>query len=722
MTPALQLLLKHGFAVFPCTPNGKIPYPGTKGFKDATKDPDAVTRMFGQRPGSNVAIATGAVSGIFVLDVDQHSAEADGSESLKELEKIHGALPDTVEVLTPSGGRHLYFKHVEGLRNRAAVRPGLDVRGHAGYVLCPPSSIDGHGYAWEASSHPDDVAVATAPAWLVDLLKAPAEVPSTAPLAPGSTNAPTTAKFTAGSRNDKLTREAGKLRAHGLEATALIMALRDINAKRCEPPLPDAEVVTIATSIAKRPEKGQTKPVDFVKRPHDELWNADMFHKMNAEDVRFCAKMKVWYFWRLKVWAPDEMQEIRYRGRQVVEEIYRMAEDKRDEDLFKHAKRSATNSQIKSFLEIASSHREIAVRADDFDHTHNSLNCASGVIDFLTGEIMPHDRNLLFTKIANTPYLPGTPCPEWLNVLNMAFCGHQDTVAWFQRAVGYAISGSMEEQAMFILHGPGMNGKSTILKALVRILGSYAQNASPDTFLEQQGSRNLNDIARMKGARFITTSETPEGKKLSEARVKQLTSDDPITGRFLFSEEFDFIPTGKIFMATNHKPRITGTDKGIKRRLKLIPFRHIITPEERDAKLDDKLKAEDAGIFAWMIEGNKLWRENGLGTCQDVEDYTEEFFEESDYIGEYINENCVIGVECAVKSDLLWKDFCEWALRNGIMHPSRMKFIDYLKSKGMVKKQGTSGMNKARILWFGIGLKSDPELIDNSVEGDTRPY
>jgi putative DNA primase/helicase len=222
----------------------------------------------------------------------------------------------------------------------------------------------------------------------------------------------------------------------------------------------------------------------------------------------------------------------------------------------------------------------------------------------------------------------------------------------------------------------------------------------------------------MKGARFITTSETPEGKKLSESRVKQLTSDDPITGRFLFSEEFDFVPTGKIFMATNHKPRLSGTDKGIRRRLKLVPFRHIVTTEEKDPKLDEKLKAEDVGIMAWVIEGNRLWRENGLGTCQDVEDYTEEYFEDSDYIGEYVNERCVMGKGMSIKSDLLWKDFCEWGEQNGITHPSRMKFIEYLKSKGLKKEHSTSGINKARILWFGIGLKCDLE----PVEVYERPY
>ena len=372
MTPALHLLLKHGFSVFPCTPNGKIPYPGTKGFKDATKDPDAVTRMFSQRPGSNVAIATGAVSGIFVLDVDQHSAEADGSESLKELEKVHGALPDTVEVLTPSGGRHLYFKHVEGLGNRAAVRPGLDVRGSNGYVLCPPSTIGGNAYVWEAQHHPDDVHIAEAPKWLVELLKAPTEAPAATPVAPGSTNAPVSAKFTAGSRNDKLTREAGKLRAHGLEAMALIMALRDINAKRCDPPLPDSEVVTIATSIAKHPERGKARdPKDAIT----ELWTARYMMDKFGADLHYVKQFGGWFVWQDGVWVADGTMEVFRMAIDTIKAIREDGEKVGDFTKVKFAIGYETNARRKAVIDALATLSDIAVHYPEFDKDIKLLNC-----------------------------------------------------------------------------------------------------------------------------------------------------------------------------------------------------------------------------------------------------------------------------------------------------------------------------------------------------------
>jgi P4 family phage/plasmid primase-like protien len=697
----IQEYTARGWSLFPCV--GKVPAV-QNGFKAATRDTAHAIALFSTIKNHNVAIATGEASGFFVLDVDVKNGQP-GEESLSDLQDQYGKLPETVEVHTQSGGRHLYFKHVPGIGCKIGFRPGLDIKGSGGYVVCPPST----GYTWEASSDPATTPIAEAPEWLINLIKAPASVQS--PSA-GQDNE----KFAAGARNNTLHRRGTAMRKMGLPYETILQGLNDLNRSKCEPPLPEHEVETIAKSVSKYEvgkEPGRPlEKVDFSKRVYDEIWNADLFHELNADDVRFCSKMKVWYFWGGNVWGPDEKLAIRYRGRQVVERMYQMAKEANDGELYKHAKKSATNNQIKAFLEIASSHPEISVRADDFDHTRDLWNCSNGSVNLLTGEIKPHDRKLLITKIANAPYIPGTPCPTWLKVLNMAFCGHKDTVDWFHRAVGYAISGSMEEQMMFILHGPGMNGKSTILKTLVRIFGSYAQNATPDTFLEQQGNRILNDIARLKGARFVTTSETPEGKKLSESRVKQLTSDDPITARFLFSEEFDFIPTGKIFMATNHIPRLSGTDKGIKRRLKLVPFKHIISDEEKDPKLDAKLQAEDVGIMAWVIEGNRLWREQGVGTCQDVKEYTEEFFEDSDYIGQYLNESCVVGRSFQVKAELIWKDFCEWGERNGITHPSRMKFIEYLKSKGLTKSHATSGVDKARIVWHGIGLKCEIEAVE----------
>jgi len=357
-----------GFALLPV--KGKIPLT-PHGYKDATNDPEKAQKMFGAHPGCNVAVATGEISGFFVLDIDEKN-NISGEDSLKDLEKEFGKLPDTVEVLTPSGGRHLYFKHVAGLRNRAAVRPGIDSRSCGGFVVAPPSSIDGNAYVWEAAHHPDDVQIAEAPKWLVDLLKAPAEAPSTAPVAPGSPNAPTGDKFTAGSRNDKLTREAGKLRAHGLEAMALIMALRDINAKKCDPPLPDSEIVTIAHSIAKRPERGKARdPKDAIT----ELWAARYMHERCGADLHFVKQLGGWFVWNSGVWIADETMKIYRLAIDTIKAIREEGEKTNSTTKIKFSIAYETNARRKAVIDTLATLAEVAVHYSEFDKDLSILNC-----------------------------------------------------------------------------------------------------------------------------------------------------------------------------------------------------------------------------------------------------------------------------------------------------------------------------------------------------------
>jgi putative DNA primase/helicase len=167
---------------------------------------------------------------------------------------------------------------------------------------------------------------------------------------------------------------------------------------------------------------------------------------------------------------------------------------------------------------------------------------------------------------------------------------------------------------MFILFGAGANGKSTFLNTLMKLLGDYAIATPTDTFMKRNGEQISNDIARLRGTRLVTTTEAEQGKRLSEPLIKQITGNDAMTARFLYGEFFDFIPTFKIFMATNHKPLIRGTDYGIWRRIRLIPFTTTITPEKQDKHLEEKLVREGPGILNWLIEGAQRWCEKGLAT------------------------------------------------------------------------------------------------------------
>jgi putative DNA primase/helicase len=239
-----------------------------------------------------------------------------------------------------------------------------------------------------------------------------------------------------------------------------------------------------------------------------------------------------------------------------------------------------------------------------------------------------------------------------------------DLIIFLQLAAGLALTGDTSEQVMFILYGSGANGKSTFLNVLMRILGDYAIATPTDTFMRRKGDQISNDIARLRGTRLVTTTEAEQGRRLSEPLIKQITGNDAMTARFLYGEFFDFIPTFKIFMATNHKPVIKGTDHGIWRRIKLIPFTTTIAEEKQDKHLEEKLLAEGPGILNWLLAGTGMWVEKGLATPQAITRATEDYRSEMDVLGNFLKECCVQNPNASVRARELFRAFQDWCGEN----------------------------------------------------------
>lgn len=248
---------------------------------------------------------------------------------------------------------------------------------------------------------------------------------------------------------------------------------------------------------------------------------------------------------------------------------------------------------------------------DDFDMKLNVLNTPSGYVDLSTGDLQETNGTDMFAKVTNAEYSPTANAPIWQAFLNDIFLGDQEMIDFVQLAIGYSLLGTVEQSVMMILHGVGStangsNGKSVFMEALRNALGDYAVTISPDTLMAKRcGMDNaaLGDLANMKGSRVVVTSETESGERLSEALVKRLTGGEPITAKIMYAEPFTYMPTGVIWMTTNTKPIVRGTDNGIWRRLVFVPFEAKITPDKVDVKLGDKLKTEAAGILNWAVEG-----------------------------------------------------------------------------------------------------------------------
>ena len=263
----------------------------------------------------------------------------------------------------------------------------------------------------------------------------------------------------------------------------------------------------------------------------------------------------------------------------------------------------------------------VPVVPEQFDADGFKLNVQNGYIDLNDGTLHEHDKSLLMTKISAAEFTDKIECPRWLQFLNEIFDNDQELIRYVQKAIGYSLTASTQEQVMFILYGKGRNGKSVFLEIVAKILGDYAMGIQANSLMARKNSSNGHneDVARLKGARVVITSEPNENERFDEGLIKQLTGDTRVTASFKGGRVFDYQPTYKIWLATNHKLIVRGTDDGIWRRLPLIPFTVQIPKEKVDKNLIQKLERELPAILNWAVEGCLLWQKEGLEPPESVQ-------------------------------------------------------------------------------------------------------
>jgi putative DNA primase/helicase len=645
-----------------------------------------------------VGIVTGPLSGVLVLDVD-------GPEGEHELQR-HGH-PVTPMVRTASGGLHLYFRHPEQhVRTGIRVAPGLDVKASGGYVVAPPSvGPNGRPYEWVIP--PEEAELAEPPAWLMHLLerkrpKGPAT--GIGELIPH------------GERNKALASLAGTMRRRGMGEGEIAAALQVTNEQRCQPPLEAEEVEKIAASVA------GYEPVDNVvsisangygaaqpPRGYNltDLGNAERFVTSHGKEVRYCYPWRKWMVRTGTRWERDEAGQVHKLAKGRVRGIYREASDAEDEDrrkaLAKHAANSESETRIRAMIELAKS--EVPISPDKLDADPWLLNVRNGTIDLRTGELREHRREDLITKLAPIDYDPDAKAPTWEAFLERVLPG-QELRAFVQRAIGYSATGDTSEQCMFIHHGPGANGKSTFQETVAAALGDYAMRTPTETLLVKRSGGVPNDVARLKGARFVTASETEEGRRLAESLVKDLTGQDTISARFMWAEWFDFKPTHALHLSTNHKPEIRGTDAAIWRRIRLIPWAVTIPPGEQDRRLAEKLRGELPGVLAWVVRGCLAWQREGLQAPEEVRQATKAYRAEMDVLAAFLADCCVRDEDEDAFAGELWGAWKRWCEETGEQAGTQKRFGGRLAERGFLNHRDS---RTGRKVWAGLSLRPNWE-------------
>ena len=307
-----------------------------------------------------------------------------------------------------------------------------------------------------------------------------------------------------------------------------------------------------------------------------DLGNAKRFVKRYGNDIRYCNHTKKWYVWTGRRWAIDDKGAVTKKAKRVVQSILAEAAEIEDEETRKayvqHERRSEAKNRLDAMVGLAQSEGDVPVRLDEFDPNPMLLNTVGGTIGLETVNLDIHRRRDMATKISPVKYDPDAKWPTWERFLNQVTAGDKELQGYLQRCVGYSLTGETSEHALFLLYGKGANGKSTFLEVVRHVLGDYAQTADFASFMISKNQTIRNDIAKLNGARLVTATESESGKRMSETVVKQLTGGDTVSARFLYSESFEFVPQFKLWLATNHKPKIVGADDGIWRRIRLIPF------------------------------------------------------------------------------------------------------------------------------------------------------
>jgi P4 family phage/plasmid primase-like protien len=453
----------------------------------------------------------------------------------------------------------------------------------------------------------------------------------------------------------------------------------------------DGEIVSLASTIERFTDLGNAKR--FVARYRDR--------------VRFCDKWAKWFLWDGLRWKEDEKREVVSMAGDMIRGLYSMARKIRKaeerEAFLKHIHRSESYRSMTAMMSLAKADKALAAHPDEFDRNPWLLTVNNGTIDLRTGKLGPHAPQDMITRLAPVTYDPEAKCPNWLEFLYMVMNYRSSLVSFLQRAFGVSLTGVTSEKALYILYGAGGdNGKSTMVDVMQSLLGNYGLRTPVETLLRKKEGAIPNDVARLRGARFVWSSESDRGARLSESLIKDVTGGDKLSARFMRGEFFEFEPEFKLWLATNHKPTVRG-DPAIWRRLKLTPF-DISIPVEKQRPRHEVMamfRAEFAGILNWAIQGCLEWQRDGLGVPDEVVFATKEYEAEQDTFAMFLEEKCVCVKNAQAASSDLYRSFREWAEAHGERVVSHKIFASWLSERGFKRKKTRTVM-----IYLGVGLRA----------------
>lgn len=492
-----------------------------------------------------------------------------------------------------------------------------------------------------------------------------------------------------------------------------------------------AERPTVAAQTASDPAPVEQVPLEldslgmplypdtvFGQEPWDQVGAARIWTSIFKDTFTHSSTQKTWSQWSQSAWREDEQEHHGHSASLMVERIRNYARQAEAADpegsknLARKAEKLCTNGAIEAILKIAAKDPRIAVKPSDFDKDPNLMTVGNGTLNLQTGQLGPHDPKNMLTRLVNADFRPEAETGRWNQFMEQILPDPQ-VRNYLQRACGYMLTGTLNERVMFLIHGESGTGKTQFLEALRAVLGDFAGVAPASAFQpRQQGYKGPSeDLHKLKGKRLVIQSELDAGSKLNESLVKSIIGGDTQTTRPLYGAPVDWEPEYTVFMATNYLPRISSSDNAIWNRVKPIKFEQVFIDDSGQAldpssrNLGRKMaKEEPEVILNWLLEGLRMYQEQGLKEPAQVLAWTQGYRDDVDTTRQFIAEapeegRIKVEENASVTVRDLYRTYAAWCQDNGITPVGSKTFNERMLSSGWKKEKRERG-----ITWLGIGL------------------
>lgn len=699
---ALEAALEYigrGWSIFPI--HNKKPCIKWEQYQDSLPSIDLVRQWWTQYPDAGIALVLGKVSGVVRLDID-------GAKAAEKLAEF--CTPETLTFSTPSGGVGYLYKHRPGFQTTVLwkgdgkheeIRFLADSR----YTAVPPTP----GYEWTGGE------IAELPLAIVDkLLSMRAEkmlrtlelqVVNTVAEPDKSMIKEALAALHPARCDDRDSWLQIGMALHSAGQDYLETWIdwsrgsekfQDGECERLWASFSDSGGITVRTLLYLAKQDGWTGR--NIHEPLTDVGNGNALARACDGKFKFCRQWKDWLMWDGARWRRGSGPEVVEAQKRVIRERYNRAvtsmgklRNVDDENakrklkaiakVFRWCAVSEDAKHVHAGVDMASSMPGILIDHHQLDNQPWLFNCANGVLNLRTGELVPHDSSLLLTQCSPTAYSDKAVAPRWKEFLEEAIVD-PDTIAWLKRFVGYCMTGIVKEHVLPVLYGKGRNGKSTFIKTICRVFGDDYAGTAPQHFLAvQRGEQHPTRIAELYGKRFMADIETEEGVRLDEAMVKRLTGGDELVARRMREDFWRFMPTHKLLLASNNQPEVRNNDPAIWSRLKLVPFNVSFAGRE-DFDLDAKLNIEAPGILRWAVEGCLEWQQHGLPESPQIARATEAYRSDQDRIADFIATCCVLEADVKVKTEELTRAYVAWCVSQNIRPMDGRPFGKALTDRG----------------------------------------